>query len=412
MVNLHKTGQILYISSVDVSIGNGPGVNEREFILALHNAIKDRVHFLIPRPVNEVPDLPITACTFTFPHRRHNPIFFPAHILSQFRLTDQLLSRRQFDLLVFRLDVLPFAPLFITRKHQIPYALKTLGQGLMNVLNERGGWLGKSLMGVNRRLVKQLLTQALLADSVSIAQVEFLQQILDVNSQKIVWIDNAVNINRFFPSSPTDARKELGLLGFDPIIGYVGTRPWERGGMQLVEAAPRLLAKYPNLGLVILGDGQQLETLKKRAQELQVENHCLFTGYVPFDQVPLYINSLDVGVSISLRDDRRAASELKVRQYLACGKPIVVSPGSNDFVITENFGSIVEPTDLEAITTELDRWLSLTADERSEFEYKVTQYIRHNLSMEAAIAQRLKLWTERYPLPQQVTSLSKPCKSS
>lgn len=412
MVNFHKTGQILYISSVDVSIGNGPGVNEREFILALYKAIKDRAHFLIPRPVNEVPDLPIGACTFTLAHHRHNPIFFPAHILSQFRLADQLLSRRQFDLLVFRLDVLPFTPLFITRKHHIPYALKTLGQGLINVLNERGGWLGKSLLGVNRRLVKQLLSQALLADSVSVAQVEFLQQILDINSQKIVWIDNAVNINRFFPSSPPEARKELGILAFDPIIGYVGTRPWERGGMQLVEAAPRLLAKYPNLGLVILGDGRELETLKKRGHELGVEDHCLFTGYVPFDQVPLYINSLDVGVSISLRDDRRAASELKVRQYLACGKPVVVSPGSNDFVAVKNFGSIVEPTDLEAITVELDRWLSLTVAERSEFSRKTTQYICHNLSMEAAVARRLNLWAERYSLRQQATVLSQSCRSN
>jgi hypothetical protein len=32
VMDLKTNGRILYISSVDVSIGNGPGVNEREFI--------------------------------------------------------------------------------------------------------------------------------------------------------------------------------------------------------------------------------------------------------------------------------------------------------------------------------------------------------------------------------------------
>lgn len=404
-MDLMKDGRILYISSFDVSVGNGPGVNEREFILALYAAIGDRAHFLIPQPVAEITDLPMHVCTFSSPHRRHHPLHFAGHVVSVIRRANEILSRRKFDLLLFRFDVLPLAPLYITQRYQLPYAAKTLGQGALNVLAEKGGWLGRSLEGVNRWLFKQLVAKALMADSCSLTQVGYLQRVLNINSNKIVWIDNAVNTQRFFPYPTAEARRESGLTGFDPIVGYVGTLPWERGGLQLIEAAPRLLAKYPNLGLVILGDGQKLDTLKKRAHELQVENHCLFAGYVPFHKVPLYVNSLDVGVSISLRPDRRAASELKVRQYLACGKPVVISPGSNDFVAVENLGSIVPPTDLEAIAAELDRWLSLTAGERAEFARKATEYMRDNLSMEAAVARRLELWTERLQLlqPEQFT---------
>ena len=54
-------------------------------------------------------------------------------------------------------------------------------------------------------------------------------------------------------------------------------------------------------------------------------------------------------VSISSLEDRRAASELKVRQYLACGKPVVISPGGNEFVAHEGLGSVVDPSDPEAI---------------------------------------------------------------
>ncbi|UCC53237.1 MAG: glycosyltransferase, partial [Anaerolineaceae bacterium] len=320
MINLRETGRILYVSSVDISVGNGPGVNEREFVVALDRAIGDRAHFLVPRPVDDVPEIPVHRCSFSLPHRQHNYARYPAHILSQMIAADRILARDRFDLLVFRLDLLPFAPLYITNRHNIPYALKTLGQGLINTLGEKGGIFGKPLMEMNSRVVRRLVSKSLVADSVSKAQVAFLQDVLKLESGKVEWIDNAVNTDRFFPLSSAKSRERLGLSSFNPIVGYVGTRPWERGGMQLVETAPCLLEKYPDLGLVILGDGDALDSLKEKAHELQVEDHCTFTGYVPFPEVPHYVNSLDVGVSISLRSDRSAASELKVRQYLACGK--------------------------------------------------------------------------------------------
>jgi glycosyltransferase involved in cell wall biosynthesis len=271
--------------------------------------------------------------------------------------------------------------------------LKTLGQGMMNVLGEKLKWVGGLVSRFNLMLVKTLLRDAVLADSVSVAQVEFLTHIFPTYADKIVWIDNAVNTFRFFPVPTDQARAELGLDKFGPVVGYVGTRPWERGGMQLIEAAPRLIQKYPNLGVVILGDGSEIEAMKKKAAELSVADRCIFTGYVAFHLVPLYINSLDVGVSISLRPDRSAASELKVRQYLACGKPVILSPGSNDFVVSENFGSIAQPTDLDAITHALDAWLSRSSDERQAFSERTARYMREHMSIEAAVARRLELWS-------------------
>lgn len=394
-MNLREKGRILYISSVDVSIGNGPGVNEREFILGLHAAIGDRAHFLIPRPAKDVAELPVQACTFTFPHHGHNLLRLPFHMLSQIWAAHRILARQKVDLIIFRLDLLPLAPFIITRWHKIPYALKTLGQGVINTLNEKMGVVGKVMAKLNLTLVKSILKKAILADSVSVAQVEFLKQVLNVDPHKIIWVDNAVNTTRFFPSSPEQARGELGLTQFEPIIGYVGTRPWERGGMQLIDSAPQLLKKFPNLGIVILGDGNEVDTMKRKAGDLGVLDRCIFTGYVPFHQVPVYINSLDVGVSISLRPDRFAASELKVRQYLACGKPVILSPGSNDFVIAKKIGSVVQPTDLEAIAHELDRWLSFTVEERREFSRQTAQYMQDNLSIDAAVNRRLDLWSEQ-----------------
>ena len=80
--SLRDNGRILYVSSVDVSLGNGPAVNEVEFIVALHELIGERAHFCIPEPEHAVADLPRAACTFVRPHRRHSPLPF---LLSRIR---------------------------------------------------------------------------------------------------------------------------------------------------------------------------------------------------------------------------------------------------------------------------------------------------------------------------------------
>ena len=394
MKNLLDEGRILYISSTDVSIGNGPGVNEREFILTLYEMIGDRAHFLIPRPKDDVVDLPVDACTFSLPYKR-NPLNYWGHSTSQVREANKLLSQREFDLIVMRLNLFPLSSLRLTRKHRIPYAIKTLGTGPLNVLDDKGWWISSSLNKINLRMFGHLVPNAIVTDTDSTLHVEALQRILGVNSNSIVWIDNTVNVKRFFPSSTAKARTKLGLNQFDPIIGYIGSRPWERGGMQLIEAAPQLLRKYPNLGVVIIGEGDQLEDMRQRARELKVADRIRLEGYVPFDEVPHYVNSLDVGVSISLREDRQVNSELKVRQYLACGKPVVISPGSNEFVLEEKFGSIVQPSDIEAIAAELDYWLSLPSIEQEAFCRRAVDYMGANLSMEAGVTKRIDLWGER-----------------
>ena len=179
------------------------------------------------------------------------------------------------------------------------------------------------------------------------------------------------------------------------MVGYVGSRPWERGGAQLLEAAAKLSARWPKLGVVIVGAGEPVAAMQRRAAELGIAERCRFAGYVPYRKIPVYVKSLDVGVSISLRTERQVNSELKVRQYLACGKPIVISPGSNEFVPAEGFGSVVEPEDEGAITEALARWLALAPAERDAFAARAARYMHERLSMAAAIDRRLRLWGER-----------------
>ena len=287
-------------------------------------------------------------------------------MVSQIRAAGRLLRERRFDLLVFRIDVFPFVPFYLTRRHRLPYVIKTLGTGALDALERRGA-LARMLAPLNRWMFHSIVSRALVADTDSDGHAVALRRRLGLGEREIVWIDNAVNTGRFHPMSSAAARRELGLERFDPLIGYVGSRPWERGGAQLIEAAAKLLPRHPALGVVIVGSGEPVEGMKRRAAELGIAERCHFAGYVPYRRIPRIVQSLDIGVSISLLPERAVNSELKVRQYLACGKPIVISPGGNEFVREQGFGTVVEPGDLDAIAAALERWLARAPAERDAF---------------------------------------------
>jgi glycosyltransferase involved in cell wall biosynthesis len=399
MINLFESGRLLYISSVDISIGNGPGVNEVEFLNGLLSIMGNRAHFLIPRPNSPVSEIAAEQCTYSQPHHQHSPWHFHQHIISQIKQANRLISQEHFDLLLFRLDLLPFAPLYITKKHNIPYALKTLGQGLMNIFSDKITWpIGSLLSTFNQTLVKKLVKGAIAVDTVSQIQKTILDNSLNVEDDRITYIDNAVNTKRFYPIPTQQAKKELGLDKYNPIIGYAGNNAHTRGGIQLIEAAPALLQKYPNLGVVILGDTKGSQSLIDSARNLNIENHCVFTGNVPFNQVPAYINAFDVGTSL-LPQKHHGQSELKVRQYLACGKPVVATtPGSNDFIAENDLGTLIQNGDKNSTIDALDKWISTSDEERSQFSARAHQFARDHLSIEQMLDKRITLWNERMNL--------------
>lgn len=388
--SLRDQGRILYVSSVDVSLGNGPAVNEVEFIVALHDLIGERAHFCIPDPEHGVADLPLGACTFVRSHHRHSLLPFALHTRAQLRAAKRLLTQRRFDLVVFRLAVLPIVPLVLARGG-VPYAFKTLGATTLNVL-QRIPVVGRFLPSLNHRIMRRLVSDAVLCDAASLQHVEILRAAFPEAAERIVWIDNTVNTRRFFPKPSAEVREKLGLARFDPIVGYVGNLPWERGGAQLVEVAARLRQRHPRLGILVLGNGEGRKALARRAGELGVEEFCVLTGHVPYDAVPDYVNALDVGVSFLLPRDQ-LHSEQKVRQYVACGKPVIATtPGGNDFLRDATLGSLVRYDDLDAIAVELDRWLNVP--DRAAFAARAAQYARDQMSVEQGVLRRLELWGE------------------
>lgn len=384
--------KILYLSFIDISQPIGPSVNEREFIPSLYKLTDGEAHFIIPKPLSTIEDeLPLEQITFIPNSKGRKPLHWLRQQFVAVGEARKVLKDNQFDFMVIRGGLFAFALLCITSNLKIPFALKTAGSGRFDVFKRKNALI-RMLYSLNQFMFKCLVRRASIIDVVSTIQKQSLEEITGVKD-RVYFVDNGVNTERFLPQDKHLAREKVGLSEFDQIIGYVGGSPWERGGLQIIEAMPELLNVYPKLGGVVVGGGSKMDVLYNKAKELGVEENIHFAGVVPFEEVVDYINAFDVGIS-QLYKDKQGSSEQKVRQYLACGKPVIVSPGAvNNFVEDERLGYIVsDPYGIEEFAQKVAVLLALSSEDSEQMAIKTRRYAVEHLSVDSRVQQRLGLY--------------------
>lgn len=129
-------------------------------------------------------------------------------------------------------------------------------------------------------------------------------------------------------------------------------------GLGLVIQAIALGGMPPNFEFAIVGDGPERGDLERRAVALGVEDQVKFRGFVPYERVVDEIAQADICIC-PLPDclEWNVSSPLKVFEYMACAKPMILTPipahtdvlGASRFVVwTRGF----EPADFHVAILE------------------------------------------------------------
>ena len=103
-----------------------------------------------------------------------------------------------------------------------------------------------------------------------------------------------------------------------PVLGYVGTLHPDRVDVTLLEALARSL---PQATIALIGPNHLSAQTQAR---LQQAGNVVFTGPVPYAQVPEYMRAFDVCLTPHcLSPFTESLNPIKLWEYLAAGKPIV-----------------------------------------------------------------------------------------
>jgi glycosyltransferase involved in cell wall biosynthesis len=175
----------------------------------------------------------------------------------------------------------------------------------------------------------------------------------DAPEDRIRVIPSGTDPSHFAPADPREAKTRLGLDPEHPIVGFVGLFYRHQGVHTLIEAASRIQEEAPTTRFLLVGDGVMRPHWEALAKRLNVAQAVQFTGQIPYQQIPLYLQATDVLVAPFTRD-RGEVSPFKVLDALACCCPVIASALPSMKCLAEGFGeavTLMPPDDAEALAT-------------------------------------------------------------
>ena len=152
--------------------------------------------------------------------------------------------------------------------------------------------------GIRYRLTKALETAAVRRANQVVTICQGLREDLiarGIPNAKIGVVPNAVDIEHFSLSSGPDPelKSRLGLADCR-VIGFLGSFYAYEGLDLLIAALPGILAKAPDVRLLLVGGGPQEANLKAQAAALGLTDKVVFVGRVPHAEVSRYYDLVDL----------------------------------------------------------------------------------------------------------------------
>tara|TARA_Y100000310_G_C20589594_1_gene767254 strand:- start:267 stop:1388 length:1122 start_codon:yes stop_codon:yes gene_type:complete len=162
----------------------------------------------------------------------------------------------------------------------------------------------------------QLFLDSLRPSTLIVGVSQYLARQLLVNGIKQVsYIHNGTDTNKFQPA-PKDREflRRLGLELSDTVLLHASNFSAVKRTVDIVEAAPYVIRDHPEARFLIVGAGPMLAQMQERVHELKLDDYFVFTGKVPFDDMPKVMASSDA----FLFPSRREGFGRVVREAQAC----------------------------------------------------------------------------------------------
>jgi len=164
-------------------------------------------------------------------------------------------------------------------------------------------------------------------------------------NSKIQTVYNGIDLTRFSPKGHSPiSRKDVRFAETDFVMVYSGRINKDKGIAELIEAMLQL-ADHPRIKLMVLGssffddakdEDPFIHSLKEKAKPIAGE--IAFTGFIPYNQVPDYLQLADIAVLPSVWDEPFG---LTIVEAMAVGLPLITTRSGGIPEICEGVATIV-----------------------------------------------------------------------
>jgi 1,2-diacylglycerol 3-alpha-glucosyltransferase len=175
-------------------------------------------------------------------------------------------------------------------------------------------------------------------------------------------VPNGVDLKPFIGKQQVVDREKYGFEQDDVILLYVGRLGPEKNLPFLLRSFAGTAKAYEKVRLMFVGDGPERDNLQDRVKTMGIQKKVVFTGMVPYENLPGYLQMADAFVTASVTE----VHPLSIIEALAAGLPVlgIHSPGVGD-TVQDGLTGYLSTEDLAMFTAQMVR-LASQADIREE----------------------------------------------
>ena len=204
---------------------------------------------------------------------------------------------------------------------------------------------------------------------------------------RITVIFNSVDIRRYhLNADKKNVREDLGIDQQATIISVVATFKVQKGHRFLIEAASSLVKRFPDLQILLIGDGELRNELENQTKDLGLVNHIQFLG--TRHDIPKLLAASDMFVLPSLWEGLPMA----LVEAMASGLPIVATDvsGSKQAILPGKTGILVPPGNVEDLENaiihllknpEIGKQMGAAARLRADEEFSAAKQAQDHIAL-------------------------------
>jgi glycosyltransferase involved in cell wall biosynthesis len=203
------------------------------------------------------------------------------------------------------------------------------------------------LPSIRRKLFNKAMTPLThCITAVSPATAKAIHEIEGFPAERIRLVFNGVDPKKFqVPESKAELRSKLNLkpdFHYFILVSRFDPVKWIGG---LLDAFKIVVGKNPKSGLLLIGDGEQKESICSQVAQLGLQDHVIMPGYQ--NNVAEWLKAADVFVLSSLSE----GTSVSLIESMAIGLPSVVTKvGGNEYVMEDRkTGLLVPPREVESL---------------------------------------------------------------
>ena len=248
---------------------------------------------------------------------KSNPKIAARRCKSNLEKMGKMLGKKEkfdFVLTIFHpFHLVPNAAISCAKSLQIPSIVK-----VDDAIYEKSS----GLKSFQRKIEKMISTRSLAKASKILVSNESTKEIMKsyykVNDKNISIVPNGVDLS-FFESKAKDPHK----------VVFSGVMYHHRGLDVLLNAAPMIVKEIPDVKIILLGEGPEMEKLKKIVKLNNLESNVEFKGWIDRKNIPIFLSDSSVGIGpLKKTEVTENALPIKVLEYMASSMPIVAINGT------------------------------------------------------------------------------------